>query len=367
MSPNNYAPKYAELEKVRVFFNESTNTIQITAKTTNGTGLKLMVPTGTGLEEDLKAVLIGHNVIPDPKLRQAESEELPPIALLNFSNQKITTENARSAHQLADLSGTQDTIQEKIEAERLFAIDASSLMRTTTVPLGLTHRGALSWYTPFMPVQSGPKLKTNLFIAGRPGTGKDVMIQTIREFIKAKDLDIETVTFDPKRPKSSYDASYKNHHFGDSLEFLIRLRKLKERLGRVSETQRKSLVVIHELDALIDPPQAGAQESVSRTERAVRAEILDTIIYLSSYDNENATTSFIFASQGPDARHNGLLDTAQAKVAFAPHSRNDRLKGIFGTSLPDILTGTSGRCFVGSAGKIKLTQAFLPVNVTTEN
>lgn len=345
MTELKHAQKYLDLTKVRVFYNQSSDSCEMSGKTPAGTPFKTVLLPGSDLDilirEEMKAVGI---IYPEP----AVDEGLPIVATLNYSEEPVESTGIPPEEQKPDVV--------------LNAFEITEPTEKLSIPIGIV-KGAGGGELSFQKVDFFTKEKGNIFVSAVEGPSKSYFVENIENHMEMFSPESEIIVFNAMRTKPDLSQTPRRIVYNNSLEFLSRLRQVSDLYKRSHEQERHIMIVLHNLMEVLSRPSEEMSTTQERVEKAVRAEILDLVTKITDYNSttENLNTTFVITSADTELqRYTSILTRSSTIVRFG-NSPVRLSKALFGRKAANVSEAVPGRGYVLSGSRLMPFQAFFPV------
>lgn len=219
------------------------------------------------------------------------------------------------------------------------------------IPVGIDETGST------VSVSFEKSAKNNMMITGAAVNGSLQALYNMRLFLQSSVTGSEVFVsgFGSESPFLKGEKVISNN-----MELLLLLRNLTSNRITIHENL---YVILGALDTLIQPPSEEGMQS--RVDKAVRAEILETIRTLSNPDT-SPNVHFIFASAQPTSALNSLLGSCNTHMHFAPSVASGKttsfIEGEFGDENEDYRRLVRNRALFKAGNSVKLIQVFVPIS-----
>lgn len=343
-----HSPNYLGLEKMRVFYNENSDSLELSGKIAGTKPFKTVLQSGSDLEKQIREEMKAAGLITSEV--ETVDEGLPESAALDYSEKQFTTMN------IALLKG--------LDKKHLIqnAAQVTPLSEKLSIPIGIV-KGEKGEQLSFKKVDFFQKENGNIFVSGEDGWAKTYFTENIENHMLMFSPESEIITFNPSRMKPDMGQAPRHIKYNDSLDFLSRLRRIRALYERNHEQERNILVFLHNpLEVLKRPFEDEISPAQERVEKAVRSEILDLIMKITDYNAfaPNLKTTFVITSNANNLpQYMGILSRCTAVVRFG--NASSRLsKALFGVKTGKISEAVPGRGYALSRGHLMPFQAFFP-------
>lgn len=344
------AKNYAELENARVFHNPKTDLIEITGKYVDGENFSVVLPKGTKSDIKVRAEL-------SAKVNKPES-------LVEDKSHKTALYNRYIQYKNPDnlILANQGILYKEVDKEwNWFCFPELSPGTESLFPLGIDEEGK-----PILLRLDSPT-KNNIFLSNNPGSGG---LMTIANLV------YHVINFMPdtklihNSPADFLGVNHKDEKAQgrmerlDGLFLLDHLRKLRNEMNNSSygSAGRKEMILMQDFDIFVDGEIANGKSS--RTDKAVRAEILDLIVEISAIERKEYSICFVFSSRYMSDSMNAFLDSAATIMAYTRNERYQetsepkQFNKIFGRSVAEMNCGGNGRGIIVTEDSIGASRKF---------
>lgn len=357
MSQNQKTKNYAELNDARVFHNPKTDLIEITGKYVDGGNFSVVLPKGTKSDAKVRIELPKqiHGVF--AKTEPESETSHVPTRKLHYSNpgnvklvksgglyyQVDAEENWFCLPELSPGSGGLFPLGVN-ENGKPIVIDLKP-RKAKDILLGIDESGHQIVVT--------TPAKRNIFLSNHPGSGGLVALANLVHHVINFMPETKIVYTNHEIPLGILPTDTKAEGRMELLKkfwLLEHLRDLREKMNSSHETASplNEIIILQDLEILVDGEIENGPSS--RTDKAVRAEILNLIMEISHRPQNGMNIQFVFQSSYLSESMNAFLDTSGTIMAFTRHPKRfqnraeiSQYRDIFGRNLNEMYGGLQGR------------------------
>lgn len=340
---------YAELENARVFHNPKTDLIEITGKYVDGGNFSVVLPQGTKSDIKVRTELERLITEPEQTLPKESPEEVLYNGHIHYGN-PTNVELAKSG-----------TLYYQVGSEwNWFCLPELSPGNESLFPLGIDVEG--------QPISINLKAqeKNNIFLSNHPGSGGLMTLANLVYHVINFMPDTHIVHTNDELFLGISPTDEKTTGRMENLQglFLLdHLRKLRDKMVKSphGSTGVSEVIFLQDFELLVDGEFSNGPSA--RTDKAVRAEILDLILEISAINRVEYNVCFVFSSRYLSDSMNAFLETAGTAIAYVRNTKRyqepsepRQYQKVFGRELSEMYAGNNGR------GIIKDTAVGRPVS-----